>query len=85
MKLKDVSPFDPYYYEYLQDELALKNQKVPDDTTTGIPDFLVSAYKLGKLTYKQAYDEIEYHTDGIERDFWIMELNAIRELKLEKN
>ena len=86
MKLDEV--FDENYYDFLQDEVRRKHifdpieDAPPDDTTTTIQDFIITAYETDKISYEEARKRITAATpNSFEQKFWRMELAAAAELK----
>ncbi len=83
MKLDEV--FDEDFYDFIQDDMKRKiydpyKDEPVKDTEMHIGDYIVSAFKAGKMSYDEAADSLKDIADSpIDYQFWRIELAVASE------
>ena len=78
MKLDEV--FDENFYDFIQDDMRRKvydpyEDNPAEDTEMHMGDYIVSAFRAGKLSYNKAADRLKEISDSPkDYQFWRMEL-----------
>ncbi len=78
MKLNEV--FDENFYDFIQDDMKRKvydpyEDNPSEDTEMHMGDYIVSAFRAGKLSYNKAADRLKEISDSpVDYQFWRMEL-----------